>query len=237
MKATVVHVTTTSVVVDTTPFYVQGGGQPGDVGRITHSGNGAVFLVSNTQKLQDGMVHHVGVIQPPHDLSDFHVGDEVMMEFDPAIRLLHSRVHSAGHLLDVAISRYCGYKTWIPERGFHHPSSPWVEYQLPADFDTKIEKNILISTIQSAVDQASCEFADVATSVRTLPVSEAKNCGIEGIPPFLKDDDMLRLVEIAGNLQPCGGTHVEYVRDIRGVTVRKVVFKSGKARISYSVPE
>ena len=48
------------------------------------------------------------------------------MIIDENKRRLYARLHSAGHLLDVAVSNIG--LSWQPGKGYHFPDSPYVEY-------------------------------------------------------------------------------------------------------------
>lgn len=72
------------VVVDQTPFFPSGGGQPGDVGKL---GDAKVFDV-----VEDGEVYHLTDRPLP-------VGEEVMAEIDWDIRLTRMQNHTGEHLL------------------------------------------------------------------------------------------------------------------------------------------
>ena len=43
-------------------------------------------------------------------------------------RMLHSKLHSAGHLLDCAVDEL-GLDHLVPTKGFHFPAGPYVEYE------------------------------------------------------------------------------------------------------------
>lgn len=49
------------------------------------------------------------------------------MKVDEEKRRLYARVHSAGHLLDIAVNQL-GYQ-WVPGKGYHFPTGAYVEYQ------------------------------------------------------------------------------------------------------------
>jgi Ser-tRNA(Ala) deacylase AlaX len=49
------------------------------------------------------------------------------MFVDESYRRLSARIHSAGHLLDMAVRR-AGRTDLKPGKGYHFPTSPYVEY-------------------------------------------------------------------------------------------------------------
>ena len=95
---------TFAVVLDRTVAYPAGGGQPSDGGRIVAADGGATFLVSEV-KSADGSVLHLGAFEDAGaGAESLPVGVDVVVSIDPERRLLHARIHSAGHLLDVAMT-------------------------------------------------------------------------------------------------------------------------------------
>jgi len=57
----------------------------------------------------------------------FNVGDQVKLFVDAEFRKLHARIHSAGHLLDMAMNR-AGKTELKPGKGYHFAEGPYVEY-------------------------------------------------------------------------------------------------------------
>ena len=54
-------------------------------------------------------------------------GDNVNLSLDLDFRAKHARIHSAGHLLDIAMNR-AGRKDLKPSKGYHFEAGPYVEY-------------------------------------------------------------------------------------------------------------
>ncbi len=108
------------VVLDQTCFYPRGGGQDYDQGVIT--AGEAVFQVSEVRLDDEGVVHHYGVFES----GAFDAGVEVEAAVDQDRRLLNTRLHSAGHLIDMAVDEL-GYD-WVPGKGAHYPHMSNVEY-------------------------------------------------------------------------------------------------------------
>src|SRR5690606_16094936 len=87
------------IILSQTCFYPGGGGQPCDLGRIEWP-EGALELTEVT-KDANGIVSHVGKLEGV--LPD--VGSMVQCQVEAARRSLNSRLHSAGHLIDLAVNR------------------------------------------------------------------------------------------------------------------------------------
>ena len=110
------------VMLDRTCFHPQGGGQPADTGTITSLAGGDAFAVSMVRKDPTGVVRHEGAAAKPA----FAVGDKVRCVVDESPRLKNARVHSAGHLIDVAMS--ANNVPLRPTKGYHFTPGAYVEY-------------------------------------------------------------------------------------------------------------
>ena len=89
-----------SLVTDLTIFHPQGGGQPKDEGFITSADNTVKFKVTDL-KGKDDAILHIG----KYESGTFKVGDQVKLLVDGEFRKQNARIHSAGHLLDIAMQR------------------------------------------------------------------------------------------------------------------------------------
>jgi len=148
-KAKVISVTDDKkgVILTSTIFYPQGGGQPSDVGVIKGSAGG-VFNVTSL-KAEKGVVSHLGNFQ---NENVFAPGEEVTLQIDESTRVLHARLHSAGHLLDVAVQNLG--LTWIPAKGYHFPAGPYVEYQGDVQAEKRAE---IVKQVQQQMNQLTSQ--------------------------------------------------------------------------------
>ena len=91
-----------SLILDTTPFYGEMGGQAGDTGEITNpSGR---FSVTDTVRIPPDIIVHQGHVRQ----GSLTVGDEVEAEVDGERRLDIARNHTATHLLQLALRQVLG---------------------------------------------------------------------------------------------------------------------------------
>ncbi len=198
----------TAVVLDRTIFYPQGGGQRYDTGTMTCEGKR--FRVTEVRYV-DGSVKHYGTFEG----MPFAVGDTVSCAVDGARRLLNSRLHSAGHVLDMA-QKNLGIG-WVPGKGYHFPDGPYVEYE--GDLG-----GIAVEKLRQDLE-AECA-AIIATDVTTkVRFTEANGPG--GKPG--------RVVMYGDFSVPCGGTHVANLGAIGKLTIRSIKPKSGKIRVGYEI--
>jgi len=90
------------IVLETTPFYAEMGGQVGDTGEII--GTSGRFAVTNTLQSPQGVVFHQGYVTS----GSLSAGDRVEAVVDCDRRLDIARNHTATHLLQFALRRVLG---------------------------------------------------------------------------------------------------------------------------------
>jgi alanyl-tRNA synthetase len=90
------------VVLKSTPFYAESGGQTGDTGVITGD-DGSHFIVTDTKKVNKTIVHH-GVMKK----GSFTKGAKVTASIDAIRRNLIKANHSVTHLLQAALRATLG---------------------------------------------------------------------------------------------------------------------------------
>ena len=87
------------------------------------------------QSKGDSVLHN-GTFTPERSL--FKEGDEVSLKVDEVKRRLHARLHSGGHLLDIAMQRI-GKTELRPGKGYHYPAGAYDEYVGLLDMTKKDE--------------------------------------------------------------------------------------------------
>lgn len=210
----------TIVYLDQTVFYPQGGGQPYDTGTI--SADDTKFAVNEVRFLE-GRVLHIGHF----DSQQFVVGENVKCQVDKERRELHTRLHSAGHVLDMAVSQL-GYD-WVPGKGYHYPQGAYVEYQ--GDLGDEPKEELIAKLTEKISNILSVE---TRTEIRFVERDEmARLC--RHVPDYLPQDKPSRVVLYGDFGVPCGGTHVARLTDIGHETVRKIKTQAGIIRISYEI--
>lgn len=206
------------VILDRTIFYPQGGGQPFDTGTIR--GNSGVLEVEQVRWSEQGP-HHIGVMT-----GSISEGDPVHLSVDPDRRELNTRLHSAGHVVDMAVDRLG--LGWIPGKGYHFPQGPYVEYHGSTD----IPKDELVSRIEAATAAILAE--DHETSVQFVPPGQlGEYCRI--VPEGIPTDKPARVVLYGVFGVACGGTHVSDLSKVGPIQIRKVKAKGDAIRVSYGI--
>ncbi len=210
------------LVLDQTCFYPRGGGQDWDTGRI--SSDGVEFVVDEVRLDEQGIVHHSGHFNG----GEFAAGHTVRCAVDAERRSINTKLHSAGHLLDM--SMYELYPDWTPGRGAHYPHMSFVEYQVPEG--TAIEDTFAQRLQAKVVEQ---QQTTIDNEIRFMPKAEmARYC--RHVPDNIPANKPSRIVIYANSFgSPCGGTHVKHLTDIGTITITKAKIKQGIAKISYGV--
>jgi alanyl-tRNA synthetase len=200
------------VVLDTTPFYGESGGQAGDVGHL--SWPGGKMEVKDTQKPLAELHVHVGQIS----LGTLKVGDEVEAVVDGEARGATRKNHSATHLLHLALKEILG--AHVQQKG-----SLVAPDRLRFDFS---HFESLTQEQQRAIEDRVNRMIlkNAPTQVAVGSMKDAQEAG--AVMLFgEKYGDRVRMVRIGqDSLELCGGTHVHQAGDIG---LFKIVAEGGLA--------
>lgn len=211
-----------SVVLDRTVCYPQGGGQPSDTGAVYKDGASTFNILEARMNRDTRCVEHIGLFSGPA----FSVGDRVTVKIDEEKRRLHSRIHSAGHLIDTILYAL-GYRLKT-SRGYHFPDSPYVEYK--GDLS-----DAEIAALKEKVGEKAKELIDdgIAVDVR-LGVTREEAVALCGdLDEMYLKTPSLRLITIGGFSIPCGGTHVNSLSELKAVEIQKIKATRGKQLVRF----
>ncbi|ONK78649.1 uncharacterized protein A4U43_C02F21010 [Asparagus officinalis] len=220
-----------ALILESTIFHPQGGGQPADTGSISNPSSGFKFVVEDV-RLKDGLVYHYGFFESSQDGSEssFKEGEEVSLHVDAPRRDLNSRLHSAGHLLDICMQNV-GLGYLEPGKGYHFSDGPFVEYKgvVPLDELQTKQKELEIEAA-ALISRGGKVLASV------VPYDEAVNwCGGD-LPSYISKSSTPRIVKLGNNPGcPCGGTHVADIADIKTLKVTQIRTKKGLTKVFYSI--
>ena len=223
-EAQVVSVHTTEdgridVVLDQTCFYPRGGGQDWDTGEI--KAGAAEFIVEEVRLDENGDVHHIGSFRD----GEVKVDDNVSCQVDHERRVVNTRLHSGGHIIDMAVD-VLGLD-WVATKGQHYPHLSSVEFEGSWEPERAEE-------LRQAIESKANELIQRGTdnTLKFMPVEEMHTVAGMNIPT----NKPARVVIYGDNFGiPCGGTHVKNLSEIGVVHVPKVKEKKGIIRVSYSV--
>lgn len=208
------------VILDQTVFYPQGGGQAYDQGTITS--NSATFNVKEVRYIE-GIIHHVGTFEK----GMFQPGDVVTCIVDHARRLLNSKLHSAGHLLDMAV--YSAKPDWIPGKGFHFPEGPYVEYEGTLAPEGKEKLMQELEKISNEIIAKNPPLKALFTTKGGLG-NYCRHVSLQ-----IPEGKLIRIVTFGDFGVPCGDTHISELSKLGDFTIRKVKQEKDRIRISYDI--
>lgn len=219
------------VLLDRTCFHPQGGGQPADSGTITAVDGGAAFAVSACKKDPSGVVRHEGSEAAPA----FAAGASVTCVVDEGPRVKNARVHSAGHLIDVAMTESLKdiNVALRPTKGYHFTPGAYVEYDGKLD---AAQREAVLPKLQVAMDRLVAEA--IPTVVRDVEGQKLDSaCPLTALPPDrgMWGTGWVRCVIVGGVGCPCGGTHVRDTAELGKVKVEGIKCKGKVTRVSYSM--
>ena len=191
------------LITDKSPFYVEMGGQQGDIGTLND------FPVTKVIKIGDAIAHLVN----KSDAADLKVGDTVTLSIDGPQRRKIEAHHSATHLLHWALHE-------IVSEDASQQGSMVAPDRLRFDFSSAALTPEQIDAVEEKVNTAISENGIV--SWKEVPHTEVKDRS--DITQFFGDKygDLVRVVQIGGedqalngySMELCGGAHVDNTSEI-----------------------
>lgn len=193
------------LIVDTSPFYPDMGGQVGDTGLLVDDA-GARHPVKGTAKIKDAIVLYTDIGAPD-------VGEDVHLLVDRSRRDAIQRHHTVTHLLHWALHE-------VVSREAAQKGSYVGPEKLTFDFNSAALTPAQIRDVEKLVNERIVESATV--SWMNMPYSDVK--GRKEIMQFFgeKYGDEVRVVQIGGeakalngySMELCGGTHTRNTGEI-----------------------
>jgi alanyl-tRNA synthetase len=199
------------VVLDTTPFYAESGGQVGDHGAIRTSAG--EFEVEDTLKIQAEVFGHHGVLRS----GSLKVGDTVDAQVDQAKRARTIRNHSATHLMHKALKEVLG--SHVQQKGsLVDPDKTRFDFSHNAPVTQE-----QIAQVEMIVNREILE--NHATQAQNMSFDDAVKHGAMALFGE-KYGDEVRVLDIGSSKELCGGVHVTRTGDIG---LFKIVSEGGVA--------
>ena len=212
IEATVVAVLEEGLILDKTVFYPEGGGQPGDIGKIANN----IFEanVTNTIKSTDGILHLVD-----NKLGPISEGDNVVIDIDWERRYALMRMHTALHIL-------CSVVDGAVTGGSVGTQKSRLDFDIPGE---RPDKESLTQQLMEIVDRnypvmsswiSDQELQRNPGLIRTMSVKPPTGTG------------QVRMIRIGDDIdfQPCGGTHVKSTGEIGKIKISKIENKGKQNR-------
>ncbi len=195
------------LVLSSTPFYGEKGGQVGDTGFITTQG--ARFEVTDTKTPVEGLIIHEGVLLQ----GAIAAGDTARADVDPQRRTAIARAHTATHLLQAALR---SIDPTVQQKG-----SKVMPDEFHFDFSFR---GSLGDDDRRSLEEKVLGFITANRPVRTdvMPIDEARSTGALAFFGE-KYGAVVRVVAVDGvSKELCGGTHVTATGDIGFLHIRSI---------------
>jgi alanyl-tRNA synthetase len=216
------------VILSSTPFYAESGGQIGDTGTISAGDHS--FTVVDTQKSGKAIAHY-GSVQA----GEISMGDDVVAHVDAERRQAIRLNHSATHLMHAALRNVLGEH--VQQKG-----SLVAPDRLRFDFSHY--EGVTAEQLQEIEDIVNDEIRrNVAADTELMSYDDAVASGAMALFGE-KYDDEVRVLNFGGfSIELCGGTHVDRTGDIGvfkithegGIAsgVRRIEAVSGKGALEW----
>ncbi|WP_353292775.1 alanine--tRNA ligase [Synechococcus sp. M16CYN] len=199
------------IILDTTPFYGEGGGQVGDRGLL--SGADVSVSIKYVSRVRDVFVH-AGLIR----WGELAVGDVVRAQVDQVCRRRIQANHTATHLLQAALKQ-------VVDPDISQAGS-LVDFDR-LRFDFHAPKAVTVKQLERIETLINDWIAEAhSLIVEEMAIDQAKAAG--AIAMFGdKYDDVVRVVDVPGvSMELCSGTHVVNTAEI---SLFKIVAESSVA--------
>jgi len=200
------------VVLDQTPFYPEGGGQIGDIGRL--EGEHFKAVVTETQKGPNGIIAHVAKVTE----GVISIGDVVTASVDQKTRMATTRNHSMTHILHKALRTALG--DHVEQAG---------SYVTPERLRFDFSHFEAISEEQRASIEAEVNrviFDALPIVAEEMSIQAAKDKGAMALFGE-KYGEVVRVVSMGDySTELCGGTHL---KDTAQAGMFKIISEAGVA--------
>ncbi len=213
-EAKVVSADAEGILLDRTVFYPEGGGQPGDQGKLRLADGSELAIVDARKGAAQDEVLHI----PAEGSALPAAGSAVTAEIDWERRHRLMRMHTLMHLL-------CAVVEGDVTGGQVGDGKGRLDFNLPS---TDLDKDAIAAALNRLVEEdhpvaqrwiSDAELEQHPELVRTMSVKPPSGQG------------QVRLLEIEGvDLQPCGGTHVQRTGEIGPVELGKIENKGRQNR-------
>jgi Ser-tRNA(Ala) deacylase AlaX len=212
-------------ICDQTIFYPKGGGQPADTGTITFQSGASLNVHFVDFDAETATVRHY----TNSAIDACLTGKTFSMEIDEDRRLINTKAHTAGHLIDALVSEMA--PELIGKIGSHDASEGcYVKFQGLLE-STAADR--LLETLNEKLN--SSISGNKAVGKKIVDPSELTSLRLpDGYK--LPEGKPCRVVQIDGfNPSPCGGTHVQSLGEFTEIIATKIglIKKENVTKVSY----
>lgn len=194
------------IQLNETIFHPKGGGQLSDEGTIGGIKIEYVHkeIVDKSRWDQFEILHCFNENQE----LGFKVGDEVELKVDPLKRMLHSRLHTAGHIVSESVKK--NFPSLEGYQGKHYPNDSYVKFRIlepTLNLDKEEIKQKTTAELHAWI------IEDFPISNLVLPTG-------------------IRSIKITQDWAACGGTHLESLKEIGSVEIADVSINKKESTVT-----
>ncbi|MFN2329996.1 MAG: alanine--tRNA ligase [Chromatocurvus sp.] len=189
------------VVLDSTPFYAESGGQMGDTGYLTAAG--VRLEVTDTTKAQSHHLHHVKLLE-----GQVSAGDSLEACVNNSLRQRTRLNHSATHLLHAALREILGEH--VAQKGSLVDSRR-------LRFDFSHTDAVTDDQLHAISERVNGQIrANTPVTTRLMSMDDAMAAGAMALfgEKYGEEVRVLSMGESDFSVELCGGTHVDRTGDI-----------------------
>ena len=186
------------LVLNSTPFYPEGGGQVGDTGLLIDS-MGETISIIDTKKENNLIVHYTKTLPQ-------NVADTFTAQVNAAERFRSECNHSATHLMHQALREILG--THVEQKG-SMVQGAGLRFDFSHFSKLSLEEIEAVETFVNTRINQKIELEEK----RSVPVAEAMKSGAMALFGE-KYGDAVRTIRLGDSIELCGGTHVKNTADI-----------------------
>ena len=186
-----------------------------------------LFRVTSVRNGSAQQILHMGIFEPADAM--FSPGSVVHQSIDSSKRDLNSRIHTAGHIVGLAVRHLASSISNVIElKAQHYPDLAFVDFQGSIDGKHK-------EAIQAKAD----EFIRQKLPVKVYWWNEQElreKCAVVPAAVAIPEGELIRAVDIEGaGAYPCGGTHVPDTSQVGKVVIKRISRSKGNSKISYTI--
>ncbi|MFI1992740.1 alanine--tRNA ligase [Actinoplanes sp. NPDC020271] len=182
------------LVLDTTPFYAEGGGQQADTG-VIKVGGGQLEVVDVQQPIPGLIVHKARVIR-----GEVRAGESGLAEIDVTRRKAISRSHTATHLVHQTMRNFLG-ESATQAGSLNAPGRLRFDFHTPGAINPSV-----LFDVEQQINEVLLRDLEVHAFITSQ--EEARRLGAMALFGE-KYGDEVRVVEVGDYARElCGGTHV-----------------------------
>lgn len=222
-EAVVLDIFDNHLVLDSTLFYPEGGGQPADHGTI--SGEDAVYNVVDVQAV-DGVVVHI--LADIENALHIRKGDMIHGHVDEVRRMAHACHHTATHIVNDAARKVLGDHVWQAgaQKSVDRARLDISHYKrISQDELNRIE--LIANSIVMENQRVTAEWMDRVEAEKKYGFGLYQG----GVPP----GKIIRVLKVADDIEACGGTHCVSTGLVGPIKILKTErVQDGVERIEYA---